>query len=142
VVPYKSVQSAYVDLQSGALEVLISSTGGMAPFHKDGRFRMLATSGSERSLVVPDVPTFKEAGVDTVIEIGALLTGPAKMPADVVASLFGGVAKGLQDPEVVSRLKALGMTPHLLSPTELAAWLRANRELYAGLAKAANVVPE
>lgn len=142
VVPYKEAQSAFGDLATGRLEALISGTGAMVPLHKAGQLRLLASSGPQRSPLLPELPTFKESGSDVVTVNGTLLLGPAKVPADVVNRLHDAVAKAMNDPAVVSRLAVLGMTPWPLGPSELGAWLQSERQRYTVLAKANNYVPE
>jgi tripartite-type tricarboxylate transporter receptor subunit TctC len=142
VVPYKEAQPAFADLISGRLEALISSTGGMAPLHKSGSLRILASSGSRRSPLLPDVPTLREAGIDVAIDNGTMLLGPAKMAPQLAGRIHAAVKALTSDPEVVKQLTVLGMTPWPLGPAELTQWLATDRQRFAALTKASGFVPE
>ena len=65
-VPYAGTPPALVDLMSGYISFMALATGDAVQLHKDGKVKILATSGTTRNWMINDVPTFKEQGVDMV----------------------------------------------------------------------------
>jgi tripartite-type tricarboxylate transporter receptor subunit TctC len=62
-VPYKGIGASFTDMMSGKVQMAFSSIAGALPFTSDNRVRALATTGSKRSSVYPDLPTVAEAGL-------------------------------------------------------------------------------
>ncbi len=90
--------------------------------HQSGKVRMLATAGSQRSPVTPDVPTFKELGFTGIDVTGwHAVYAPAGTPRPIVELISAAVASAIKDPEVSERLRALGLEPVGSTADELAA---------------------
>ena len=88
-VPYRGIGAAYPDVMSGKVQLAFSSIAGAVPFTSDNRVRPIATTGSARSAVYPDVPTVAESlpGFDVDLWIG--IYAPAGLPPAVLAKLNG-----------------------------------------------------
>lgn len=130
-VGYRGSGAAINDLIGGQIPVLVTPTTDMVQQHRSGRIRILATSGTNRSGLLPDVPTFKELGFP-VEGLGWFAAyAPAKTPADIVARLNRAVNAALALPEVKDRLEALGLTPQNATPAELAAFQKLESERWA-----------
>lgn len=87
---------------------------------KAGKVRVLATSGTQRSKVLPDVPTFKEQGFPDVVGQGWFaMYAPAKTPASQVEEINRALNKALAHPEVREKFAALGLEPGGGSATDL-----------------------
>jgi len=111
-VPYKGVGPSYVDLIGGKVQMLFSSIAGALPFTSKGSVIALATTGSERSPVYPDLPTVAEAGLpgyDVNLWLG--LFTPATVPPDVLEKLNSAVAKALKDDQLKASFATFGLTP-------------------------------
>jgi tripartite-type tricarboxylate transporter receptor subunit TctC len=79
---------------------------------KVGKVNILATSGAQRSKVMPDVPTFKEQGFPDAVGQGWFaMYAPAKTPAPVINDINRALNKALTHPEVRERFAALGLEP-------------------------------
>lgn len=79
---------------------------------KSGKVNILATSGAQRSKVMPDVPTFKEQGFPDAVGQGWFaMYAPAKTPAPVINDINRALNKALTHPEVRERFAALGLEP-------------------------------
>lgn len=141
-VAYKGNAQAITDLIGGHLPIFFTSTPDLVEPHKAGRVRVLATSAAERSAMLPDVPTFAEAGHAIRGDGWYGLYAPARTPAEVVARLNAAVVAGLGMPEVRSRLMALGLRPTGSSPPELARIQKADLELWGPVVKASGFRPE
>jgi tripartite-type tricarboxylate transporter receptor subunit TctC len=87
---------------------------------KAGKVTVLATSGAQRSKVLPDVPTFREAGFPDVVGNGWFaMYAPAKTPVTQVDEINRALSKALASPEVRERFAGLGLEPGSGSPADL-----------------------
>ncbi len=117
-IPYRSVSAQTVPaLLSGEIDFMLSSAVPVMGQLKDGKVRLLARGASERSALLPDVPTLKEAGFPG-LEVGVSngLLAPAKTPPRVIQRLNEAVLAALKDPELQQRLatqdfQIVGSTP-------------------------------
>jgi tripartite-type tricarboxylate transporter receptor subunit TctC len=78
---------------------------------KTGKLRALATTGDERLQSLPEIPTFKEQGVDFTFYYEPSLFGPPGMSEDIIKKLNDAVGKVLQDPEAIGEYRKIGMYP-------------------------------
>ena len=95
------------------------SDASWQPYVEAGRFRLLATFGSERSPRYPQVPTVREIGYDMVRPSPIQIFGPKGLPRPVVKKLHDAFKKSLDDPDYLSILKKYDMTPNYLGPEDL-----------------------
>ncbi len=86
-VPYKGAAPTMVDLMAGNLSLGVSPLPDAVEHHRNGRVRVLATTGSQRNPVLPEVPTLKESGIDLVVDGWYGIYGPAGMADTQVQSL-------------------------------------------------------
>ena len=118
-VPYKGLAPAMVDLLAGRVDLTFDST--ILQHLKSGKLKALATTGIERSPLLPDVPTLDESGLKGYDIVGwAGLAVPAKTAPDVVARLNGAAVRGLAQPAVQSRLREMGLPPVSSTPERMA----------------------
>src|SRR5262249_18692779 len=128
-VPYRGIGAAYPDVMSGKVQLAFSSIAGAVPFTAANRVRPIATTGSARSAVYPDVPTVAESGLpgfDVDLWIG--IYAPAGLPPAVLAKLNGEINKVLQHPELKAAFAKIGIAPRGTSPEQAAAFTRAEYE--------------
>jgi tripartite-type tricarboxylate transporter receptor subunit TctC len=125
-VPYKGSAPMISDLSSGQIHVGISALSDFFASYKAGRVRLLATSGKERSLSAPELPTFIEAGYPDLVGEGWLaIYAPAQTPAAITSALGAEVAAILALPDVRERIIAMGMEPRGSTPAGLSEFDRA-----------------
>ena len=128
-VPYKGVGPSYVDLVSGKVQMLFSSIAGALPFTSKGSVVALATTGSERSPVYPDLPTVAEAGLPGyAVDLWLGIYTPATVPPDVLAKLNAGIAKALKDEQLKASFATFGLTPRGTTLPEGAAFTKSEFE--------------
>ena len=123
-IPYKGEAASIVDLIGGQVVSSFNSIGTAMPHIKSGRVRPLALVGSVRSKVLPEVPTFGEAGVaklDTSGWFGML--APAGTPRSIVDKIANDTAQILALPEVTEILRGQGLEPTGLGPDAFARFL-------------------
>ena len=141
-VPYKGNPPALADLIGGHLPVYFTSTQDLVENYKGGRLRVLATSGAQRSPVLPDVPTFREAGYAIQGDGWYAVFAPAATPPETVARLSAAIVTAARMPEVTARMEALGLRPTGTSPAELARIQRADLDLWGPVIRASGFKPD
>jgi tripartite-type tricarboxylate transporter receptor subunit TctC len=121
VVPYKGSAQFVNDLIGGQVPAGITVVSQLLKHHQAGTVKMLATSGSERSPMAPDVPTFKELGFAAIEGTGwqAFHTSVGT-PRPTIDRLSAAIASAIKAPEVRDGLLALGLEPVGSNPDELA----------------------
>ncbi|HXW40273.1 MAG TPA: tripartite tricarboxylate transporter substrate binding protein [Xanthobacteraceae bacterium] len=128
-VPYKGIGASYTDMMSNKVQMSFSSIAGALPFTSDARVVPLATTGTERSPVYPDLPTVAEAGLPGYsVDLWLGLYGTAGTPPAVLAKLNGAINKALQDGELKTAFAKFGLTPRGMSLAEGAAFTKAEYE--------------
>lgn len=107
-VPYKGAAPAMNDLLGGMVDSFINPYVSLMPQIKSGKLRMLAVTGTARPPGMPDVPTFKDIGLDVDMTLWYGFVAPAGTPADVIAKLTNATKVALNDPELIRTLEADG----------------------------------
>jgi tripartite-type tricarboxylate transporter receptor subunit TctC len=110
LVPYKSTSPALADLAGGQIDLVFTSPASAAPFVSSGKLVPLAQTGLSRDPTLSKIPTFKEAGVDLQAGYWFAILIPSDTPDALKAKWQTAFAKVSKDPEVVSRLSAMGIT--------------------------------
>ena len=137
VVPYKGSAPFVNDLLGGQVPAGITVLSQLIKHHKEGRLRILGTSGSKRSPMAPDVPTFKELGFAGLEGIGwqAFYTRTGT-PHSTVDRLSRAIVSAIKSPEVDLRLRELGLEPVGSTPDELASRAEEDTARWAPIVKA------
>lgn len=142
-VPYKGGAQAVIDLVGGQLQAVILGQSPLLPFARSGKVRILAVSTKTRSLALPDVPTFAEAGIAAVeVFQWVYMLGPAATQKEIISRLNAGLVKVLAFPEVRERLQAAGYEAAPSTPQRLDAMIREALERWAKLIPELNIKPE
>jgi tripartite-type tricarboxylate transporter receptor subunit TctC len=124
-VAYKGESASITDLIGGQITSSFNSIGTAMPHLKSGRVRALALVGSVRSKVLPEVPTFGEAGVPKLDASGWFgLLAPAGTPRSMVDKIAADIAQVLALPEVADNLRGQGLEPTGLGPEPFARFIR------------------
>ena len=139
-VPYKGVGAALPDMLSGRIHLSFLSGGSVYGQVRTQKLKALAIASPTRSRMTPELPTMIESGVPGfVVTQWHGLLAPRGTPRPIVDRLHAEIVKGVQRPDVASRLALDGTEPIASSPREFAAHLRAEAEQWAKVAKAANI---
>lgn len=139
-VPYKGVGAALTDMLSGQVQMSFLSGGSVYGQVRNGKLRALAIASTARAKMAPELPTMIESGVPgyAVTQWHGLLA-PSGTPRAIIERIHAEVVKAVQRPEVVSRLALDGTEAVGSSPKAFSAFLRAERDQWARVAKAANI---
>lgn len=136
-VPYKGGAPLVTDLIGGQVPAAITVLSEVIKHHEAGKARILGSSGAQRSLAAPDVPTFKELGLAEMEGMGwqAFHTS-ARTPRPTVDRLSVTIAAAIKAPEVSERLLVMGLEPVGSTPDELARRTAADTAKWAPVVKA------
>lgn len=141
-VPYKGGAPALVDLMGGQIDMLFDTSPTALPYAKSGKLRALAITSRQRSPLLPDVPTMREAGLpefEVVTWTG--IAAPAGTPPAVVDKLNAAIKAALQGP-LRKQLEETSLIPVGDSPQAFGAFMRQDAEHYARLVRAARITPQ
>ena len=120
-VTYKGAADAVVGLLGGQIDMQFVTLTTVLPHLRSGRLRMLAVSADQRLKVVPEVPTFTEAGLrDFRVSSWLALWGPKGLPAPVLERLRREVVASMATPELVAFAEGFGALPRVVVGDELA----------------------
>jgi tripartite-type tricarboxylate transporter receptor subunit TctC len=128
-IPYKGSAPAMVDILAGTVTVLFDSIPSSLPQVRAGKLRGIAVASSQRSPVLPDLPTLSESGLAGFTAdswFGIMV--PAGTPRDIVAKLNADVQKGLDAQEVKDIISRQGGIIRGSTPEAMAAQIRSDRE--------------
>jgi tripartite-type tricarboxylate transporter receptor subunit TctC len=120
-VPYQGSPQAATDLLAGRVQVMFSPATAVISLVQDGKLKLLASAGSKRPGILPDVPTMIESGMpdfDTAIWFG--LAAPAGTPRDVIEKLSRAVREAVKSNEVVAAWRPQGVDPLEGGPDDMA----------------------
>ena len=119
-VPYKGRQFAIPDLVGGQIQLMFDNMPSALPMARDGKIRALAQTTAKRSAAAPDVPTVAETVPGFEATTWFAVFAPAGTPREVIARVNAELVRVFKLPDVVDKLKALGLEPWISSPEELA----------------------
>jgi len=139
-VPYKSVGIATGDVIAGQMHAAFPTLPGAVTHARAGRLRALGISSARRSSALPDVPTFEENGVSGMIVNNWFgVFAPARLPADLLATLHKAVLDAMNAPDVRSKLGNLSLDINTMKPQEFEAFLKQELEKWGKVVKAAGI---
>ena len=142
-VPFKGTGQSVPAAVSDQVSLVVSAYPSLAGFAEKKQLKLLAVTTEKRSALAPDVAPIAESeipGFDLAPYIG--LAGPAGVPAAVVEKIAADVASILKDPATVERLRVVGIDPIGGGPREFDAALKADKEKFEKVVRAAAIKPE
>jgi tripartite-type tricarboxylate transporter receptor subunit TctC len=141
-IPYRGSGPALTDTIAGNVKAMLDSLPSAGPHVRQGALRGIAVSSAERSRVFPDLPSFREGGVDVVSAAWFGISGPAGLPPAIVARLAAEIRAVLADPATVARFEELlGAPPPDSTPEGYTAFVRDEVAAFAPIVRAAGITP-
>ncbi|QOF82010.1 Bug family tripartite tricarboxylate transporter substrate binding protein [Variovorax sp. 38R] len=141
VVGYRGSAPLLNDLIGGQVPIAVDTEDVVLPQHNAGKLRILALSGEKRSPFAPNIPTFKEAGLDLAATGWNTFFAPATMPKDKVERLATTIHAVMQDPDTQRKFKDAGMTPVVSTQAQTAAMLKAYKAQWAPVVQKSGYQP-
>jgi len=130
-IPYRGAGPALNDTVAGQVPIIFDNMPSAMPFIQTGKLIPIVVAAPQRLPQLPNVPTFKEVGLEPVNRMAYYgIYGPKNLPKDVVEKVSAGVKKALQDPAVVKRIQDTGSLVVGNTPEEFAAQIKAEYEVY------------
>ncbi|MDF1486508.1 tripartite tricarboxylate transporter substrate binding protein BugE [Ramlibacter sp. H39-3-26] len=130
-IPYRGAGPALNDVVSGQVPIMFDNLPSALPFIQQGRLVPIVVAAPQRLAVLPNVPTFKEVGLEPVNRMAYYgLLGPKGLPKDVVDKISAGVKKALEDPAVRKRIVDTGSLIVANTPEEFAEQIKAEFAVY------------
>lgn len=134
-VPYKGGGQAITDLVGGQVKLGSLGSTPVIPHHKAGKLRILAQSNAKRAPSLPDVPTYREQGVDLEMDQWLAVFAPAGTPREVVTRMNAEIVKALAMPSIRERYATAALEPVGGTPEQLGAVLKRDYEKFGRLTK-------
>jgi tripartite-type tricarboxylate transporter receptor subunit TctC len=139
-VPYKGAAPAINDLMAGQVDMSFATLASVLPQIKAGKLRALAVAAPRRSGLLPDVPTFKEAGVDGYrVDAWYGVLAPAGTPAGVLQTLQQTARAYVADEKTKQTMAAMGLESSSVCGKDLAAQIAKEIDTYIGIARKLNL---
>ena len=135
-IPYRGAGPALNDTVAGQVPMIVDNLPSALPFIKDGRLIAIVVAAPQRLAQLPNVPTFKEVGLEPVNRMAYYgIYGPKGLPKEVVDKVNAAVRKTLEDPAVKKRIEDTGSLIVANSSEQFAAQIAAEFEVYKKVVK-------
>lgn len=134
-IPYKGAGPALTDLIAGHVKLGTITFSTATEQIRSGKVLALAVSTEKRIPNFPDIPTFREVGQDLVTATWFAISGPARLPPEIVQAVSRETLKALQTAEVQKRLEQDAIETKLMSPAEFTRFVEAETARWAPLAR-------
>ncbi len=130
-IPYRGAGPALNDTVAGQVPIIFDNLPSALPFIQQKRLIPIVVAAPQRLASLPDVPTFKEVGLEPVNRMAYYgILGPKALPKEVVDKVNAGVRKALEDPAVRKRIEDTGSIIVGNTPEQFAAQIKAEFDVY------------
>jgi len=130
-IPYRGAGPALNDTVAGQVPIIFDNLPSALPFIQSGKLHAIVVAAPQRLTVLPNVPTFKDVGLEPVNRMAYYgILGPKGLPKDVVDKVSAGVKKALEEPAVRKRIEDTGSIIVANTREQFAAQMKAEYEVY------------
>ena len=139
-IPYRGAGPALNDTVAGQVPMTFDNLPSALPFIQSNRLVAIVVAAPQRLSQLPDVPTFKEVGLEPVNRMAFYgIYGPKGMPREIVDKINAGVRKALEDPAVKKRIEETGSIIIGNTPEQFAEQIRAEYAVYKKVVESAKL---
>ncbi len=139
-IPYRGAGPALNDTVAGQVPMTFDNLPSALPFIQSNRLVAIVVAAPQRLSQLPNVPTFKEVGLEPVNRMAYYgIYGPKGMPKDIVDKINAGVRKALEDPAVKKRIEETGSIIVANTPEQFSAQIKAEFEVYKKVVESAKL---
>ena len=139
-IPYRGGGPALNDTVSWQVPIIFDNLPSALPFIQQKRLVPIVVAAPQRLAALPDVPTFKEVGLEPVNRMAYYgIVGPKGLPKEVVDKVNAGVRKSLEDPAVRKRIEDTGSLVVANTPEQFEAQIKAEYEVYKKVVEVARL---
>ena len=139
-IPYRGAGPALNDVVAGQVPIMFDNLPSALPFIQSGKLIPIVVAAPQRVAVLPQVPTFKEVGLEPVNRMAYYgILGPKGLPREVVDKVSAAARQALQDPAVRKRIEDTGSLVVGNTPEQFAAQMKAEFEVYRKVVESQNL---
>ncbi len=136
-IPYKGTAPAVTDLLGGSVQVAFMVPGNVLQFAKEGRLKLIGSSGAKRFPGTPNVPTMIESGYPDLVALAWIgFLAPGATPRPIIDRYHKEIVKILNTPEIKDKLIAMEFDLVAGTPEQFGAWIRAEIPRWGKVIKA------
>jgi tripartite-type tricarboxylate transporter receptor subunit TctC len=138
-IPFNGAPPSFTAVLGGHVDYVVGDITAL-PLAKEGQMRVLAVTSAERSALLPDAPTFKEAGYEGVVVTNwSAIIAPANTPKAIVEFINKSLGEALAMPSVQANYNRLGFVATPSTPQELAAHMQSEVGKYGEVVRTAGL---
>jgi tripartite-type tricarboxylate transporter receptor subunit TctC len=142
-VPYRGTGPALADILAGNVDLFFDNLGSSMPLHRAGKVKILAVATPERSKLLPEIPTLREARLrDFASSTWFAMVAPPGTPAATAEQINRAVNEVLALPDIQAQFENLGVQPRTVTPAELAAFVAGESKRWTDVARDARIEKE
>jgi tripartite-type tricarboxylate transporter receptor subunit TctC len=142
-IPYRGTTPALQDIMAGQVDLFFDNLGSSLSLQQGGKLRILATGGSKRNPLLPDVPTLEQAGVASFeSSTWFAVAAPAQTPPAIVQFLNKEITEVLAMPEVKEQFARIAVEPVGGSVSDTAKFLAGERDKWRNVVQSAHIAVE
>jgi tripartite-type tricarboxylate transporter receptor subunit TctC len=141
-VPYKGGGLAIVASFTGEVSMYFGGAPTIAAYKNSSKLRLVATTGSKRSRLFPDLPTIGETLPGYAVTQWLGILAPARTPNEIVAKLNAEIVRSVSSPRLTEQLVSVGADPATTTPGEFLSYIRSEIAKWSKVVKASGMVLE
>jgi tripartite-type tricarboxylate transporter receptor subunit TctC len=142
-VPYRGAQPALTDVLAGHVDMFFDTLATSVPLYRDNKVKLMGVADLQRARVIPEVPTFSEAGVPGFKSITWFgLVAPPATPAVLAEKINRDVVELLKSKDVLDVLHKISLEPGATSPAETTRFFAEETALWSKVIKEAGIQPQ